>query len=65
MKWRLQLSSVDGQIRNSLELESMLAVISGETDENGLTGRMPLYSVKPSSAAIHGRATSSTVPRPA
>ncbi|MFZ0613942.1 MAG: hypothetical protein WAM73_17005 [Desulfobacterales bacterium] len=65
MKWRLQLSSVDGQIRNSLELESMLAVISGEMDGNGGTGQMPLYSLKPHPAAIHGPDPSSTVPQPA
>lgn len=35
MKWRLLLSGVDGLSRNSLELESMLAVISNRYDGNG------------------------------
>lgn len=56
IKWRLQLRSVDGQIRNSLELESMLAVISGETNGNGGTGELPFYSLKPHQAAIYGPA---------
>lgn len=32
MDWRLLLSGVDGLSRNSLELESMLAVISNQSD---------------------------------
>ena len=35
MKWRLLLNGVDGLSRNSLELESMLAVISNRFDGNG------------------------------
>jgi CheY-like chemotaxis protein len=35
MKWRLLVSGVDGLSRNSLELESMLAVISKRFDGNG------------------------------
>ncbi|MFZ0728180.1 MAG: hypothetical protein WAM61_20555 [Desulfobacterales bacterium] len=64
MKWRLQLSSGDGQIRNSLELESMLAVISGEMEGNGDTGQVPFYSLKPHPAGIHRPAPSRTVPQP-
>jgi len=39
MKWRLLLSGVDGLSRNSLELESMLAVISHQFDGNGGAGQ--------------------------
>jgi DNA-binding NtrC family response regulator len=39
MKWRLLLSGVNGLNRNSLELESMLAVISNRFDGNGGFGQ--------------------------
>ncbi len=38
-KWRLLLSGVGGLSRNSLELESMLAVISNRFDGNGGVGQ--------------------------
>jgi hypothetical protein len=39
MKWRLLLSGVDGSSRNSLEWESMLAVISNQFVGNGGVGQ--------------------------
>ena len=39
MKWRLLLSGVNSLSRNSLELESMLAVISNQFDGNGCFGQ--------------------------
>lgn len=39
MKWRFLLSGVDGLSKNSLELESILAVISHQFDGNGGVGQ--------------------------
>jgi hypothetical protein len=46
MKWRLLLSGVDGLNRNSLELESMLAVISNQFDGNEVDDTYPTSSFK-------------------
>ena len=46
MKWRLLLSGVDGLSRNSLELESMLAVISNRFDGNGGDDAFPSSSFR-------------------
>jgi CheY-like chemotaxis protein len=52
MKWRLLLSGVEGLSRNSLELESMLAVISNKFDGNGGNDAFPSSSFRSPKPAI-------------